>query len=193
MILIGMEAPDNLSKSFGLGIAFLIPGAVGLYAISFYVPTIESWFGAATDGETTVGGFLFAILGSAGMGVFISGVRWLVLESEYGVRALKYEFAPRPPAGLDLARRRDEKCEAAYQDLLFRHYQFYQFYANMPFALGFLYSAWTLSGSAATDRAIWLAALMSVADLVLLLSARHAIQRYSERLVDLLGIRNAAA
>ena len=34
------------------------------------------------------------------------------------------------PAGLDLTRRKDEKAEAAYQDLIFRHYQFYQFYVN---------------------------------------------------------------
>ena len=71
---------DQLGKSFGLIIAFLIPGMVGLYAVSIYVPVIREWFGIAVDQSTTIGGFLFVIVASIGMGVFISGMRWFVLE-----------------------------------------------------------------------------------------------------------------
>jgi hypothetical protein len=181
-----MEAPDTLSKSFGLSIAFLIPGAIGLYATSFYAPTVATWFGA--DASITVGGFLFVLLGSAGMGVFVSGLRWLVLEELIG-------WVKPAPRNLDLARRKDERCEAAYQDLLFRHYQFYQFYANTPFALFFMYLAWFMSGRAdvTNARAFWIFVLMALADLVLLWSAKHAIGRYADKLVELLGLRNAAA
>lgn len=190
-----MTNPDSLSKSFGLSIAFLIPGAVGLYAVSFFAPVVQQWFGTAVDGQvTTVSGFLFVVLGSAGMGVFISGIRWVVLESDFGLRKFGVEWLPKPPIGLDHARRKDERCEAAYQDLLFRHYQFYQFYANMPFALAFAYLAWVVaSTSATTERALWLALLMAMSDLVLLLSAKHAISRYAEKLTDLLGLKTAAA
>lgn len=182
-----MDAPDTLSKSFGLSIAFLIPGAIGLYATSFYAPTVATWFGASAT-SITVGGFLFVLLGSAGMGVFVSGLRWLVLEQLTG-------WVKPAPRNLDLARRKDERCEAAYQDLLFRHYQFYQFYANTPFALALLYLAWLMSGRAdvTLERAIWIFILMGLADIVLLASAKHAIGRYAEKLIELLGLRNAAA
>jgi hypothetical protein len=123
-----MEGPDTLSKSFGLSIAFLIPGAVGLYAASFFAPVIRDWFAVSPDGPA-VGGFLFVILGSVGMGVFISGLRWFVLDWLLGEQIGLTWFA-QYPAGLDLTRRKDEKAEAAYQDLIFRHYQFYQFYVN---------------------------------------------------------------
>ena len=80
---------------------------------------------------------------------------------------------------VDLARRKDEKCEAAYQDLLFRHYQFYQFYANMPFALAFTYLAWAFASPDVTpERAV---------------VGRHAIGRYAQKVSDLLGVRSAAA
>jgi hypothetical protein len=188
-----MEGPDNLSKSFGLSIAFLIPGAVGLYAASFFAPVIRDWFSVPTDG-TTVGGFLFVILGSAGVGVFISGIRWLVLESDYGLRAIGFNYAPQPPAGLDIARRKDQTCEAAYQDILFRHYQFYQFYTNMPVALLLAFLAWwTASPSVTIERALWLGVLMLLADVVLLLAGRHAIGRYAQKVNDLLGVRGATA
>jgi len=188
-----MTSPDSLSKSFGLSIAFLIPGAVGLYAASFFAPIIRDWFSVQAEGST-VGGFLFVVLGSAGMGVFISGIRWLVLESDHGLRACGVAYVPKPPDGLDIARRKDQACEAAYQDLLFRHYQFYQFYANMPFALGLVYLAWVTSSPDATiERASWLAVLMVIADFVLLLSAKHAISIYAKRVTDLLGLRSAIA
>jgi hypothetical protein len=181
-----MRGPDNLSKSFGLAIAFLIPGVVGLYALSFFAPAVQEWFGIAAKGSTSIGGFLFVVLGSIGMGVFISGLRWLVLEQWLA-------FVQRRPLNLDDARRRDEKCEAAYQDLLFRHYQFYQFYANMPFALGFAYIAWFVAEGRVGERAFWLLLLMLIADGVLLACAKNAITAYAAKVSGLLGIRDLAA
>lgn len=189
-----MTGVDTLSKSFGLSIAFFIPGALGLYAVSFFVPVVREWFGAAADAQATVGGFLFVMLGSAGMGVFISGIRWLVLESNYGIKYFGWRYAPDPPQGLDLARRKDQACEAAYQDLLFRHYQFYQFYANIPFALALTYVAWAVvSPNATLERGLWLAILMVIADAVLLVSGKHAISRYDYKIRELLGLKDAAA
>jgi hypothetical protein len=183
-----MSEPDGLSKSFGLSIAFLLPGLVGLNALSFLSPAVATWFGVAADKNTTVGGFLFVSLGSVGMGVFISGVRWLVLEHWL-------EWIPKAPEGLDVARRKDEHCEAAYQDLILRHYQFYQFYANTPFALLLVFIAWVFANSSQPpiDRIGWTFILMAFADFVLLASAKNAITRYDEKVIDLLGLKSAAA
>lgn len=179
------NAADTLAQSFGLSIAFVIPGAIGLYATSFFVPIVAVWFGA--DANTTVGGFLFVLLGSAGMGVFISGLRWLITEK------LTEWFKPMPEA-LDQARRKDPGNEATYQDLLARHYQFFQFYANTPFALALLYLAWLTAGPSPLDlaRALWVGLLMVLADIVLLISAQHALGRYEHKLTDILGLKRVA-
>jgi hypothetical protein len=54
-----MQQQDHLTKSFGLIIAFIVPGMIGLYAASFQVPGLR--------------------VAAAGAGVFLSGLRWLVL------------------------------------------------------------------------------------------------------------------
>lgn len=186
-----MEGPDTLSKSFGLSIAFLIPGAVGLYAASFFAPIIREWFAVKPDGST-VGGFLFVVLGSAGMGVFISGMRWVVIDWLICQR-LDIQWLPQAPNGLEQARRRQKDCEAAYQDLRFSHYQFSQFYLNMPFALALAYLAWFIDGQGTAEQATWLALLMLLADAILLASGRHALQRYDQKLKGLFSLTDAAA
>jgi hypothetical protein len=169
----------------------LIPGAVGLYAASFYVPVIRDWFAVQPD-SSTVGGFLFVVLGSAGMGVFISGIRWLVLDW-FVCQKLDIKWLPEPPSDLDQNRRRHQDCEAAYQDLRFSHYQFSQFYLNMPFALGIAYVAWFFDGDSSREHAVWLAVLMFIADGVLLASGRHALQRYAQKLKGLFSVTDAIA
>jgi hypothetical protein len=186
-----MGGPDSLTKSFGLSIAFLIPGAVCLYAASFFAPGIRDWFAVPQDGST-VGGFLFVVLGSIGMGVFISGVRWAVLDL-FICKKLEIKWLPDPPPGLDQARRKQRDCEAAYQDLLFRHYQFSQFYLNMPFALALAYGAWLIDGQWTSQQAVWLLVLMAITDVILLASGKHALERYDEKLKGLFSLTDATA
>jgi hypothetical protein len=188
-----MTGPDSLSKSFGLSIAFLIPGAVALYAASFFLPVVSQWFGAASNGPTiTVGGFLFVILGSAGMGVFVSGIRWMVIDWLV-CQKMKLQWLPEPPPGIDQARRKNHDCEAAYQDLRFSHYQFAQFYLNMPFALALAYLAWLIRGQWTGEQVFWLAIGMAVADVVLLMSGKHALERYKEKVTGLFSPTDATA
>lgn len=186
-----MNGSDTLSRSFGLSIAFLIPGAVGLYGASFFAPVIAEWFAMKPDGAT-VGGFLFVVLGSAGMGVFISGLRWIVLDWLV-CQTLGLHWLPEPPSDLDQARRRHRECEAAYQDLRFSHYQFAQFYLNMPFALALAYLAWCIGGHPALAHAIGFAVLMLVADVILLASGKHALGRYQQKLKGLFSQTDATA
>lgn len=75
-----MTSPDNATKFFGYLIAYVIPGFVGLYAISLHVPQVSEWLGLARTQSTEVGGVLFAMLASLGIGVFFGGVREMLLE-----------------------------------------------------------------------------------------------------------------
>ena len=127
---------DHLTKSFGLIIAFIVPGMIGLYAASFPVPALRDWFGVASSQPPTVSGFLFVNVAAAGAGVFLSGIRWLVLEYWF--------WEEKDPGGrISIAER--QRSEPVYQNLVAQFYDFYLFYGNTLVALILLYFAWVFT------------------------------------------------
>lgn len=69
------------SLDFGTVIAFVAPGFIGLYALSYHVSTAKTWLDAASNKEQSVGVFLMVLLASIAIGLVISGVRQLVIDS----------------------------------------------------------------------------------------------------------------
>ena len=171
-----MQQQDHLTKSFGLIIAFVVPGMIGLYAASFPMPLLRDWFGLASSQPPTVGGFLFVNVAAAGTGVFLSGVRWLVLE-----RWLWGET--NPGGGVSIAERR--QTELVYQNLVAQFYDFYLFYANTLFALIVLYAAWAFTEGLHWGLA-WAGGALAVAIFVLERSARNSFDRFHARRTNLL-------
>jgi hypothetical protein len=101
---------DQFSQAFGYTVAFMLPGLVGLYGLSFRIPMIRDWFGVAAAQSTTVGGFLFAAAASLGLGMFLSGVRWYCLD----------RFLPPAPEFASHLRT-NPNCEVVYQDIRLQH------------------------------------------------------------------------
>jgi hypothetical protein len=168
--------PD-ISKGFGLIIAFLQPGLVGLYALSYVEPAIREWFGLASTQNASVGGFLFVVVASVGMGVFLSGLRWLVLD---------WAFAD-PPAVDSRRRAIDPQTEAIYEDIRSQHYRYYQFYANMLCAIVLLYVAWFATTAPSWPVARLRFGVLVVACVILFLSARDAVTKYDQKVLHLLA------
>jgi hypothetical protein len=172
---------EKISQYFGLIIAFLIPGMVGLYALSFFEPALREWFGLAASSPTTIGGFLFVILASVGMGVFLSGVRWFVCENCFSL------FPSAPP--LQVEDRQDERKDKAYQDIRAQHYVYYLFYANLMIALLLLFVCWFLRAEPRPqwrDIGVGLGVLIAVM-VVLYFSARDALAKFDLKAGRLLG------
>lgn len=174
---------DQLGKSFGLVIAFLVPGMIGLYAGSLHVPMLQDWFAAAGRAQTTVGGFLFITIASSGAGAFLSGVRWYFLEG-------KIKRAVDVSTEHDIVNRRETQTELVYQHMRQQHYDFYLFYSNTLVALVVLWvswlfsqlpslTAWTLSWETAKPI---VGTLLGVAvGWVLYESAKDAYSRYQKK------------
>ena len=180
---------DQLGKSFGLVIAFLVPGMIGLYAASLHVPMLHDWFAAAGHAQTTVGGFLFIIIASSGAGVFLSGVRWYFLEE-------RIKRAAGISTKHETANRRDTETELVYQNVRQHHYDFYLFYSNTLVALVVLWASWLPSQLLAL--AVWLSwaavkpivitVLGAASGWVLYASATNAYRRYQTKRAEVLKI-----
>ncbi len=118
-----------IGSFFGRVIAFVIPGLIALYALSYFAPPLRNLFGLTQP--PTVAGFLFVLLCSIGLGVFVSGIRWMIfhlwLEREIDATNL------------------NEKNDDAFRGLVSDYYQFYQFYSNSAVSVLFFFAAWVLT------------------------------------------------
>jgi hypothetical protein len=195
--------PDIQPSSFGLVIAFLAPGIVGLWGIGLYVPIVREWFGATAQTSPTGGGFLFVTLASLAVGLLVSGVREELLNSfptrcadasSWWHRKLPKLSSfigrlaiPRPPT--DMAMLREADVRIAIQFSADSFYRYYQFYANMAFSLALTAAAWSLHGGPwSWTRAIALA-LVIITVVLLLQSSRYSQKMYYSSLEGIFRAR----
>jgi hypothetical protein len=165
---------ETIPKYFGLTIAFLAPGLLGLYALSFFAPPVAEWLGLAAHQNVNIGGFLFALIASIGMGVFVSGLRWLVLDWAM----------PKCPQ-LDYSKLSDPNVERAVEFARVHHYQFYQFYANTLCALVLVFVAWLSTAEPRPE--LWPSVgsrflLLLATCTVLFASARDCLIKHDEKI-----------
>lgn len=166
-----MGSQEVTDTAFGLFIAYLIPGLVALYGLPLALPGAPGW--AATVGPDATASYgLFVLLQATAVGLAVSAVRWLVVDS------LHHRTGVRPPAW-DFAAL--DRGAAGFELLIHIHYRYYKFYANTVVALVWAYAA----GGYATG---WFgaAAYGPLAGLFFLAS-RDALGKYYDRVGRLLG------
>ena len=165
------------SGNFGLLIAFVLPGFIVLWGLSYFSATVRLWLSVA--GSTpTVGGFMFGTLASVAAGVTVSTVRWLVIDTIHrwtGIRQPPWNFA------------RLQDNVGAYNVLNDIHYKFYLFHANGLIALLFVYVARRVHGGIFSARVGWLDLGFVFLSLVLFIGSRDMLRKYYARVSQLLG------
>lgn len=173
---------DSPERSFGLLIAYVVPGFVCLAGASRFSTTIAAWMSIAPTSEPSVGGFLYVAVGSLGAGLVANAVRWAAVDTllhRTGLRPPQLDFS-QLQANLD-----------AFQLAVEHNYRYYQFHASMALAAVFfgiadqcsvgLWRPWVLAGYVALVG-------------VLLVTSRDCLRRYYERTSQILGsARHAAA
>jgi hypothetical protein len=168
------------ARNFGLLIAYVLPGFVVLWGLSFVSPTVNAWLLGAGATGPTVGGFLYVFLASVGCGMSASVVRWALLDTLHhrtGLRAPYLDFS-----------RLHERLEG-FERIVADHYQYYQFYSNTLVALLGAYPLWRLSGGSGgvlTDFGFL------AIELVFLAGSRDALRLFYRRASQLLGESEAS-
>ncbi|QDV73677.1 hypothetical protein [Botrimarina mediterranea] len=144
-------------RSFGLLIAYLLPGFSALWLWGRRVPAINSWLATAPQHSPSVGGFLYVTVSSVAVGLVLSTLRWAIVDRLHhhtGLTAPKWRGAEDGPA------------IGVYQLMVDLHYRYYQFYgAFLLLAVGLLLSPPGGELGAALRTAsgrLWLVALASL-------------------------------
>lgn len=158
-------------SSFGLTIAYLLPGFTSLWGLAALSPTIRAWLGTPSADAPSLGGFLYVTVASLTAGLILSTLRWLVLDSVHHATGLK-------PPKRDFSRLQERG--AAFSTLVSDLYRYYQFYGNMSFAIAVTYVLWRGQGILPIDE-LWSDVLFILLELLLLAGSRDTLRKYYER------------
>lgn len=167
------QVKDVTSENFGLLIAYLLPGFILLWSLAPYSATVTTWLGQAAGDQPTVGGFLYVTLASVGLGLIVSTVRWMVIDSLLHVTGIRQ---PR----FDFSNLRD--AVEAFNRLIEIHFRYYQWHANSRIALLIAASLRCTVQGFRRDELLWLI----VALIVLYPGSRDTLRKYYRRVDDLL-------
>jgi len=166
------------SQNFGLIIAYLLPGFVALWGVSYFSPTVEGWIAASQQDLPTVAGFMYVTLASLAAGVTVSAVRWAIIDHLHhatGIVPPAWRFA-----------HLEGKLQG-YLTLIENHYRYYQFYANMFIAAAFAFSARLFVEGPAFPRPVAAMCGFLILEMILFAGSRDTLHKYYSRTQQLLN------
>lgn len=123
-----MDAP---SKQFGLIVAYLLPGFVGLAGVAHFMPLVSVWLRPTSYSEASLGPPIYALIAATTIGMIANVFRWMVIDH------IHWWTVVVPPVWDD---NRLEERLGAFTYLVENHYRYYQFVANALVAVVWTYS-----------------------------------------------------
>jgi hypothetical protein len=76
------EKSDAIDKNFGVVIAFWLPGFILSWGLTYSFPELDKLLPGSTEAEApTVGGFLYVTLASLAIGLMVSALRWMLVDT----------------------------------------------------------------------------------------------------------------
>jgi hypothetical protein len=131
---------DLSSTSFGLLIAFFLPGLALLVSLAFFVPYIKKLFDTFLTTSSNIGLFFLVILFSLILSLIISVFRWIIFEELF---CKENQLEPTDFANLGSSADKLLAFRAAVDE----HYRYHQFWGGIAvvipiFIVGLLISNW---------------------------------------------------
>jgi hypothetical protein len=170
-----MTTQHGSVPSFGILIAYVLPGFTALRGLPFEGLGQAAWGTPLMGVEPTISTFLSETTQAIAAGMIVSAVRWLTIDwlhHRTGITPPRWDFA------------RLERNAAAFEFLIDIHYRYYKFYANMVIALLWAYAA----GGYALG---WRGCVYGILAGLFLLASRDTLRKYYRRSGRLLRVRHA--
>jgi len=164
------------SFSFGLIVAYVIPGFIGLAGLMPLVPMIGQWL-TPVHGDTGLGPPIYAILAATAVGLVVSCFRWLFVDQIHHWSGLKA-----PPADFKALDGRVQGFDYLVQN----HFRYYEFCGNTLVAGLWAYC---LNRSLQTSPLLGIGTDlgMAILSVVLFAASRDALAKYYQRTHRLLS------
>src|SRR5438105_9446240 len=122
---------DTSINQFGLMVAYLLPGFIGLAGIAPFVPIVATWLRPLNQSTASLAAPVYAVLAATTIGMIVSCFRWLLIDH------ILHWTGVRAPTWDDTLL---EERVTAFNYLVENHYRYFQFLANTLVAIIFAYS-----------------------------------------------------
>jgi hypothetical protein len=132
-----LEKKELSSTSFGYLIGFLLPGLLGLYAMSYWLPLVGVLFQPISSPNAAVGPSVILLLIAVGMGLCVSAVRHFLLVQFLYKWVLKKDVMTK-----EMYQGLDADKLAWHRTLAEEHYRYHQFYGGCAVALLVMFAGW---------------------------------------------------
>jgi hypothetical protein len=175
--IVSLKMADSSPKHFGLAIAYVIPGFIGLAGVAPLVPAVNAWLQPVAQAESGLGPPIYALMGATAVGLVLTCCRHFFVDPLHHVTGVK------PPV-IDFAQLADRV--EAFDYLVQHHYRYFEFASNMLLALAWTYSVhryMRTSHFLGVGTDLGMIALL----LVLFAASRDSLAKYYERTRRLLG------
>ncbi|MGA2958324.1 MAG: hypothetical protein ABSF48_21680 [Thermodesulfobacteriota bacterium] len=171
---------DVSERNFGVIIAFLLPGFLFIWGISYSSNDVALWLAKAGGKDSpTIAGFLYATLASLSLGLLISAVRWLFIDY-----IIHHWTKVKQPA-MEFANLKEKDRFAAFQGAVENHYRYYQYYANTLVAIVVAFGIYVYVSESRPPWKIW--AVLILITGALFLGSRDSLKKYYERASKILS------
>jgi hypothetical protein len=176
---------DITEKNFGLIIAFLLPGFIFLWGISFSRSLGLSLASPTKDSEPTIAGFFTISLASLAVGMLISAVRFVVVDCFLFRPLLK-----RSPK-IHFSKLRDKDALELFLAVVENHYRYFQYYSNTLVAVVGAFVAYLFWGASRATCGLWIGVLLLFA--ILLFASYDCLRKYNERAAEIVSDNSTVA
>jgi hypothetical protein len=174
-----MNIKDVTTTSFGLVVAYLLPGLAGLYTISLYVKDVGNLLVHPND----VVGFLLLVMAALLVGVFVHGIHLLLclnVKWSRGSAWMRFDYKDENNKEYYFKKIKDSDKLACFMAVLDEYYRVHQFFGGIWLILPFMYIGWVLTGDLSTLRNVLLGLLMTAATVTSFFAARETWKLYVE-------------
>jgi len=128
---------DITSTTFGLLIAFFLPGLACFYGLGSWSIAIKNMFDTFLTAQSNIGLFFLVFAGAVIISLELTLLRWILFELLL-CKSIKFD----PNDFHELGK--DEKKLAAFRAVAEEHYRYHQFWGGMFFAIPVFYIGWLL-------------------------------------------------
>jgi hypothetical protein len=173
---------DITTTSFGLIIAYLVPGFAGLYALAFWFSGVRKLFDTfvTTTAQSAVGPFLVVLIAALLIGLVVNSLRWAIFE--WGRPDVLQPVDLRELA-------KDRLLLDVFLTRIDENFRHYQYGGNMAVVLptlyvGWLRTSWSDLGCLPKGLSLLVFLALELVTVFYALAGRHRFEERSRALLE---------